>query len=329
MNKFAVIILFFGQFKPSIALFLESCNRNPGIDWLIFTDCEVPAGISLGNNINWEPMKLSDVKQLVEQKLQCEVTLDRAYKLCDMRPMYGLVFEEYIKEYDYWGFGDTDVIYGDVLSYLESIEYEKYDKINWMGHLCFMRNLPEINAIAMAEIPETISPRIVLKTESNQGYDERDFNKKCLSRGIHLYNNNWAADIDIFYWRMRCADLKTFHWLLNTKEIEYAPDNYPLQLFAIVDGRVFRIYLKGKHIYKDEYAYIHFRKEVPIKFEDFTRRTYVISREGFIPVDKSALEKTDSVRSLIEKYNNQEGPLKEFKNFVYQYYRKISGKRGW
>lgn len=329
MNKFVVIIPYFGQFKPSIALFLESCNRNPGIDWFIFSDCEVPSGISLGNNIKWRPVKLSVVKRIAEQKLHCEIMLNRAYKLCDMKPMYGLIFEEYINEYDYWGFGDTDVIYGDVLSFLERIQYEQYEKINWMGHLCFMRNLPDINAIAMEETPETISPKTVLKTESNLGYDERDFNKKCLSHGIRLYNDKWAADIDIFYWRMRCTDLKTFHRLLATQEIEYAPKNYPLQLFAIVDGRVYRIYLKGNHIFKDEFAYIHFRKEVPIKFDDITRNTYIISRDGFISVNKTELENVVCVRSLIKKYNNQEGPLKEFKTFVYQYFRKVSGKRGW
>ncbi|MBQ6478597.1 MAG: hypothetical protein IJI44_04420 [Erysipelotrichaceae bacterium] len=329
MNKFVVIIPYFGEFKASITLFLESCNRNPGIDWLIFTDCKVPEGVCLGGNILWKQMNLSDVKQLAEQKLQCEVTLNRAYKLCDMKPMYGLIFEEYIKEYEYWGFGDTDVIYGDVLSYLKRLEYERYDKINWMGHLCFIRNLPEINTIAMEEIPGTISPKTVLKTESNQGYDERDFNKKCLSRGIRLYNGEWAADIDVFYWRMRCVDLKTLHWLLDTNDVKYAPKNYPLQLFAVVDGRVFRIYIKGNSIYKDEFAYIHFRKEVPIKFEDITRRSYIISRDGFFSIDESELEKQSNVRSLIKKYNSQEGPIKEFKTFFYQYYRKKSGKRGW
>ena len=37
-NKFAVVIVYFGQFKNSISLFLSSCIRNPDVDWLFFLE---------------------------------------------------------------------------------------------------------------------------------------------------------------------------------------------------------------------------------------------------------------------------------------------------
>ena len=329
MNKFAVIIPYFGQFKPSIVLFLESCKRNPNIDWLVFSDCDIPEKVRISKNILWHSMVLDEVRTLAENKLGCPVSLNRAYKLCDLKPMYGLIFEDYIRDYLFWGFGDTDVIYGDVFNYLNTICYDQYDKINWMGHLCFMRNTPEMNAIAMKEVPGTISPKQVLKEESNQGYDERDFNRKCLACHTTLYNDKWAADIDIFYWRMRCADLKTFHYLLDTKEIKYAPRNYKSQIFASVDGRIYRIYIKAGKVHKDEFAYIHFRREVPIEFDDISRSTFIISRNGFFPAERASLEQVHSAKEFIKKYNNQEGPIQECKSFLYQFYRKVSGKRGW
>ena len=329
MNRFVIIIPYFGIFKASIALFLESCNRNPNIDWLVFSDCGIPENVVINSNIIWHPMTLEDVCLLAEKKLGCKVTLNRAYKLCDLKPMYGLIFEDYIKDYEFWGFGDTDVIYGDVFSFLNKIGFEQYDKINWMGHLCFMRNTTEINLIAMKEVPGTVSPFEVLAVEHNYGYDERDFNTKCITSEVRLYNNQWAADIDIFYWRMRCVDLKTFHFLLDSKEIKYAPRNYALQIFASIDGHIYRIYLKAGQIHKDEFAYIHFRKEVPIEFKNTNCPTFIISRSGFFPVEMASFEHVSSVKTLILKYNNQESPLQELKTFLFQYYKKVFGKRGW
>ena len=43
-----------------------------------------------------------------------QVTLDRPYKLCDFKPAYGFIFGEYLKEYDYWGHCDIDIVWGDL-----------------------------------------------------------------------------------------------------------------------------------------------------------------------------------------------------------------------
>ena len=55
---------------------------------------------------------LGDFKALVERRLGTEVNLTRAYKLCDLKPMYGALFPDEIAGSDYWAFGDCDVVYG-------------------------------------------------------------------------------------------------------------------------------------------------------------------------------------------------------------------------
>ena len=40
------------------------------------------------------------------------VRLRSGHKLCDFKPMYGVLFAEELKDYDYWAFGDCDVMYG-------------------------------------------------------------------------------------------------------------------------------------------------------------------------------------------------------------------------
>lgn len=325
MNKFAVVIPYFGCFKPSISLFLESCNRNNEIDWFIFTDCTEPQNVKLNDNIHWKRTTLENVRKLGEKKLKTKIRLNKAYKLCDLKPFYGLIFEDYLTNYEYWGYGDVDVINGRIFYHLNQIDYGKYDKINWMGHLCFVKNNDFCKKIFLKNTNDTINYLKVLNSENNLGFDERDYNILFLKNNLKIYTGYFAADIDVFYWRMRCVDKKTYHYLLNTKNIKYAPRNYSKQIFVLLDGIVYRIYLKHKKIYKEEFAYIHFRKEVPINFCDYKKDTYLITREGFIDVEnKDVFNDYDSMLSLIKKYNNQENYLQELHCFVHYYLRKLN-----
>lgn len=331
MNRFAVIIPYFGQFKPSIKLFLASCNRNPDVDWFIFTDCAIPEGVQLECNIHWILTTLADVRAMAEQKLGRKVLLTRAYKLCDLKPFYGLIFSDYLSEYEYWAFGDVDVIYGRLTKYLEKIHYSEFDKINWMGHLCLIRNTDRCNRGVFTETEGTVSAETVFNSENNIGFDERDYNLKCIANNMKIYSGKWAADIDIFYWRMRCVDLKTFHLLLDTKEIPWAPRNYKKQIFTVIDGITYRIFLARRRVCFEEFAYIHFRKEVPLPAEDITTDGFIITREGFVAVNFTREEwrNYELTRAMIEKYNNQENPLQELHCFLVHYIRKITGRRKW
>ena len=327
MNRFAVIIPYFGQFKPSISLFLESCNRNSDVDWFVFTDCEIPADVTLNINIHWVSTTLEHIKIMAQEKIGCKVALSRAYKLCDLKPFFGIIFRDYLKGYEYWGFGDVDVVYGRLSAYLDSIDYFRYDKINWMGHLCFVRNSDSCTATALEKVDETIDASKVLSNENNLGFDERDYNKKCLAKGMKIYTGKWAADIDVFYWRMRCVDLKTFHYLLHTREIDYAPKNYSRQMFALIDDSVNRIFLNNHQVHLEEFAYIHFRKEVPIHLDRLRTDSYIISRTGFWPLKGGSIALSDynTVKELIDRYNNQENWLQELQCF-WHYYREYSRK---
>ena len=319
MNKFAVVIPYFGKFRPSIVLFLESCNRNSNIDFYIFTDCETPKNIQLSSNTKWIKFKLEDINLLIQDKLGINANLTRAYKLCDIKPFYGLIFADYLKAYEYWGFGDTDVVYGNLTEFLNKINYMIWDKINWMGHLCFIRNESWCNRAVLSDVEGTIDAKEVLVSDKNLGFDERDFNKKCIFAGMKIYTQKWAADIDIYYWRMRCADLKTFHILLKTRELNYAPKNYAKQIFILLDGTIYRMYVKYDNVHFEEFAYIHFRKEVPIYLDTMHANSLIFSRDGFfaLPYKREDLMDKKLALEIINKYNNQENWIQELYSFLH------------
>lgn len=68
------------------------------------------------------------------------IALPSPYKLCDFRPIYGKLFQQYINGADFWGFGDIDLIYGDIRQFITENVLQNYDLISGWGHLTLVRN---------------------------------------------------------------------------------------------------------------------------------------------------------------------------------------------
>ncbi len=71
--------------------------------------------------------------------------IPQPYKLCDFKPAYGFLFEDYIQDYEYWGHCDCDLVFGDLETLLTPILKEGYDKVFAVGHLTIYRNTVENN----------------------------------------------------------------------------------------------------------------------------------------------------------------------------------------
>jgi hypothetical protein len=90
-----------------------SALRNPSVDFMFFTDTDVEPA----KNIIVYKMQFSDFQQLVQKAFDFPIVLDRPYKLCEYKQAYGYILQDYMKEYDFWGFGDLDLVYGDLRSF--------------------------------------------------------------------------------------------------------------------------------------------------------------------------------------------------------------------
>ena len=44
-------------------------------------------------------MTFNELRKLIQSKFDFEISLEKPYKLCDFRPAYGFLFEEYLKEF--------------------------------------------------------------------------------------------------------------------------------------------------------------------------------------------------------------------------------------
>jgi hypothetical protein len=144
--KACVIIVYFGKLPSYFDHVIKTMAWNDKIDWLFYGDCF--DGIPRLKNFKIFPMDFQEFTALASQAFGEKISLNVPYKTCDTRPMFGKMFEKHIREYEFWAHADTDVIFGDIYSFLE--KYRNYDvicpnpvKIN--GPLTFYRNVDKIN----------------------------------------------------------------------------------------------------------------------------------------------------------------------------------------
>ena len=174
-STIAILIPYFGKWPEWIDYFIESCRYNPTIDWIFFTDCGTPNNIP--KNIIIHEMSFVDYRKLLQEKLGVNTEKMTPYKLCDFKPTYGFIHEDDIKDYDFFGFGDIDVIYGNIRAFLteevlkNNVISTHNDRIS--GHFALFRNNDKYRN-AFMKIPNWKS---LLENEKHFGVDEGAFSR--------------------------------------------------------------------------------------------------------------------------------------------------------
>lgn len=186
-----ILIPYFGQWPFWFSFFLESCRRNPTIDWLFFTDCGIPADAP--DNVRFIEMGFSEYCDLVSERLGIDFHPDTAYKLCDIKPALGEIHAEHVEGYDFWAFGDIDVIYGDLRGYFTSERLARKDLFathhrRVSGHLCLLRNTPELRE-AFRRIPHWQER---YSDHRHQALDEGAFSR------LFIRHKNWPEKLRLF-----------------------------------------------------------------------------------------------------------------------------------
>lgn len=123
-------------------MFLASCKANTSVDWLIHGD--FPPPISCPPNVRFVQISRQDYLNLVSSRLGIRFNPNSMYSVCNVRPAFGIIHKESIDTYDFFGWGDLDVIYGDLRAFYE-LAIEESNVISndariCSGHLTLIRN---------------------------------------------------------------------------------------------------------------------------------------------------------------------------------------------
>ena len=195
MKRIRLIIPYFGRLPKFFPYFLLTAKRNQKIDFLIYTDQKVDQfDILNAKNIEFVTLSFDELREKVQSKFDFKISLKTPYKLCDYKVAYGLIFEEELKGYDYWGFCDTDVLLGDIYQFLEEHSFfeNDYARYGLLGHLQIFKNSREVNRVFM----------------SGQGsyyrFDEADGIQKIFEKNnFKQLQDKFFDDIDISHFSFR------------------------------------------------------------------------------------------------------------------------------
>lgn len=209
MKKIRLIIPYFGKLPTFFPYFLLTAKRNQKIDFLIYTDQKVDQfEILNAKNIEFVTLSFDDLRERIQSKFDFKISLKTPYKLCDYRVAYGLIFEEELKEYDYWGFCDTDVLLGDIYQFLEKHSFfeNDYARYGLFGHLQIFKNSQEVNRIFMSGQGSNyrLDYQNVFTNEQSFIFDEANGIQKLFEKsGFEQLQDKFFDDIDIRHFSFR------------------------------------------------------------------------------------------------------------------------------
>jgi hypothetical protein len=194
-------------------------------------------------------MSWTEIRQLISRKLQRETNITVPYKLCDFRPAYGLIFSDLIREYDFWGFGDIDVIYGNIRKFMTEDLLSRHDFISVRddyvtGFFSLVRNNEKMNTFF------TKSKDYVKVFSGSEYYrfDECPYSLYwLLDRKVSIYDVKWEIE-SLCYLVMKYNDEKFIRAHFDFIVAEWMPgkmvwnngtltyrDQYELLLYHLID----------------------------------------------------------------------------------------------
>ncbi|WP_367210169.1 DUF6625 family protein [Sphingobacterium sp. R2] len=196
-NKIALLIPYYGEFPWYFHLFLGTCSYNKDVDFKIFTDTII--NFDIPKNVSVIRISFKELKVLIQDKLDMTISMERPYKLCDFRPAFGKIFEDYLLKYDFWGHCDIDVLFGRIRVFLTDELLNKYDTISvrkefTTGFFSLYRNTKRINML----FKESTDYQYVFSSEKNFCFDECSTHHKSLISGKQIEQITFNLDAITF-----------------------------------------------------------------------------------------------------------------------------------
>lgn len=219
--KTALIIPYFGKLPRWSDLFFFSVMKNRNLDFYFFTDIDFDAKYLSIPNVFVKKISWNDYCDTISERLNIDFHPQKAYKLCDLRPFYGYVYQDLLNSYDYWGFCDIDLVFGNISDFVKSKTSAGYEVISThgykvSGHFCLFKNIENFR-----QLPFTIKHwEKLLCGVVNVGLDEIGLTKillpehYLLDKFIYKCRDVFFHDTEVFDKRE-----KTFSFINNMHRI--------------------------------------------------------------------------------------------------------------
>ena len=166
-----LITVWSGTLPTYLPLFFGTAAHNPTIEFLFVADSPQP--YSLPANVRWIQRSMADSLSTMGDRLGCDLSNVTPFKLCDLKPAFGVALADLLDGCDFWGHVDCDLILGDLRAFATDQRLAGYDVLSFKGRgfvhgpLTLWRNREDINRLY-----QRADWRQVFETEDYLGFDE-------------------------------------------------------------------------------------------------------------------------------------------------------------
>lgn len=288
-HSIVILIPHFGPWPSWINFFVESCRANRSIDWILFSDAEPPE--NRASNVRHVRITFEDYREVVSRALGIRVGADEPYKLCDVRPALPFVHADLVRAYDFAGFGDLDVIYGDIGAFYNDEILAEYDILSShadrvSGHFCVMRNSEDV-VTAFRRVRGWTS---AMERNDYVNFDERAFYNLFRGTGARLLQHLWPK-------RQRClfreaystptvTDRMRWYWEDGRLTNEFYP-HHPFMYLHFMSWHSNRWFSSQGHVEPGAAAPWSLLPEVVrMDWREARRSGFMISPAGIEPIER-------------------------------------------
>ena len=243
MKKIVLIFPYFGILPPQYPAWRATALRNPTIDFLFYTDADVEPA----ENIIVHKMPFSDFQKIVQDAFDFQIALNRPYKLCEFKQAYGYVLKDYIQGYDFWGYGDLDLVYGNIRAFLTDSVLEHKFLLGW-GHLTLLHNDEDANTYFMKPVTGYQNYQDAFTTTKITYFDEYGY-KGCSDKWRDCRPEDcwleWPFD-------NASKPKQSYHFISQTR-------GWKQVIFEHVDNKLYMLRFHHGQQEKKESLYAHFQ----------------------------------------------------------------------
>ena len=140
-----------GPLPKYLPLFLGTAAHNPTVEFLFVADSPQP--YALPSNVRWVERSLPDLLNGMSDRLGCDLRRAEPFKLCDVRPAFGVALADLLEGCDFWGNVDCDLVLGNLRAFATDERLANHDILSFKGRryvhgpLTLWRNDEAINRI--------------------------------------------------------------------------------------------------------------------------------------------------------------------------------------
>lgn len=269
-TRIVILIPFFGNLncKGYFQKYLDSVKKNTNLTIMLWTDDRT--NYKYPRNVKVCYTSFEEFKTKVQECFDFKIVLDKGYKICDFRPAFGQIFYEDIKEYEWFGWSDIDLIWGNSYNFISDDMLDNYEQIYSRGSLTLIRNSEKMRRLYLDENNICGEKRYLEVFTSHRHYAFDEWGKDggyidiVRRNGIKLYDAIDHADI------AKVNKFSDYHF-----EVYHEDKRNKVSAFVCRDDGLYRIWYDGKRYVEKEYLYVHFQKRV-LKDLSLPTKTFMI-----------------------------------------------------